>query len=876
MPFSRLFSGQWNADQEQRKVTMLEHRPLAVVYSLLHLIPLTVASILLVLRWTSHWVSYIDSYSTALQFAAKLRELTMQASLTEVLLCIIRAGLVNDVVPLGALSSSMQASQLSYLWSLDFFSIFKSNAFRGRQKVLLAVAIPVLISLASVVGPSSAVLLIPRPYSPQVDAKNSVIRYSNISIADLYPSQMHSDDWNVEFPTTNASLQYSYVTESETVQRRVGTISHVSRVYRDFITPFSRIIRATHDPAEDFNATALTDGISRSNATIPTRYITNAFNHMDSAGNESPGLPELINSTITVTAAHPVVGTQCWRKNSLKLDGSSELEYLQDDWVSKGKLSQISAMLEVDSNTTNLNQTSQDQDVQFSSIWTKSPQPDSKSCIALFITWYTQGIGNESTRTQRSQTLAQALEDSGTTFDITTCTVNAFWRTDEMELIFTGGSAFVQTPPLSTNKKLGDRPIAINLENVHTLQDTTFNHLLDMHERTRNNVLDGVVPRILGRGLVVILANGKEYPSYFNSGPIFQTSPEKNGTEFEFTTTNYGYGYGTSYVLYTIITGYVSTAWSSGIELVTLALQSKKPEHLGHTSVGIGSIKTLREGVGVRVNTDNELELVFGNDNVVYKRVGHTSESDTPPTSRNAITSYYYSSTLTYSTIREEEVIVQYILNLDARGFAPTYAAVRDMADRLLAARGAGQVGVYWARNFVKRTDSLKMRFNRAYDRQRALCEDPILIRSWFELVEQTKAKYGICDDDVWNSDEAGFMMGKIKTQLVVTGLERRGWPKALQPGNCEWATLIAGINAGGWSIPLFLILTGQYHLSAWYEDAVIPRNWVIAVSDNGWTTNKLGVEWLKHFNAHTEARTVGACCLLILDGHESYNSLEF
>ena len=45
-------------------------------------------------------------------------------------------------------------------------------------------------------------------------------------------------------------------------------------------------------------------------------------------------------------------------------------------------------------------------------------------------------------------------------------------------------------------------------------------------------------------------------------------------------------------------------------------------------------------------------------------------------------------------TEREEEVIVSYILNLNARGFAPTYAAVRDIADRLLAARSAGQVSV--------------------------------------------------------------------------------------------------------------------------------------------------------------------------------------
>jgi hypothetical protein len=57
-------------------------------------------------------------------------------------------------------------------------------------------------------------------------------------------------------------------------------------------------------------------------------------------------------------------------------------------------------------------------------------------------------------------------------------------------------------------------------------------------------------------------------------------------------------------------------------------------------------------------------------------------------------------------------VITRYILDLDMRGFLPTYAAVHDMADKLLAARGTDQVGVYWLRNFVKRTDCLTTRFN--------------------------------------------------------------------------------------------------------------------------------------------------------------------
>jgi hypothetical protein len=77
------------------------------------------------------------------------------------------------------------------------------------------------------------------------------------------------------------------------------------------------------------------------------------------------------------------------------------------------------------------------------------------------------------------------------------------------------------------------------------------------------------------------------------------------------------------------------------------------------------------------------------------------------------------------------------------------------------------------------------------YDRQRVLCEDPILISSWFELVEQTKAKYSILDKDVYNFDKAGFMIGKITTQLAVTESERRGWPKAIQPGNHKWVTVI-------------------------------------------------------------------------------------
>ncbi|KAF1930199.1 uncharacterized protein M421DRAFT_414302 [Didymella exigua CBS 183.55] len=77
------------------------------------------------------------------------------------------------------------------------------------------------------------------------------------------------------------------------------------------------------------------------------------------------------------------------------------------------------------------------------------------------------------------------------------------------------------------------------------------------------------------------------------------------------------------------------------------------------------------------------------------------------------------------------------------------------MADKLLAARGAGQVGQKWPANF-------------------------------FKLIEEIKAKLGICNKDVYNFNKASFIIGKITTQLVITGAERRGRPKTLQLGNRE------------------------------------------------------------------------------------------
>ena len=111
---------------------------------------------------------------------------------------------------------------------------------------------------------------------------------------------------------------------------------------------------------------------------------------------------------------------------------------------------------------------------------------------------------------------------------------------------------------------------------------------------------------------------------------------------------------------------------------------------------------------------------------------------------------------------------------------------------------------------------------------------------------------------------------------MIVTRAERPGRSKKVQPGNREWAIVIHCINSEGWSLPPFILLKGAYHLSNWYTETNLPVDWAIRTTENGWTDNKTGLEWLKHFNRHTEQRTKGAYRMLVLDGHESHVSAEF
>jgi hypothetical protein len=101
--------------------------PVAVMLaSLLHLLPVSAAIVLIVLTGKGYYIGGELSGKVeedglrflGLQIAAKLHELTMLASLTQIVFSTVRNQLLTGrAVPFAALTSGLQVSTVSYLWS---------------------------------------------------------------------------------------------------------------------------------------------------------------------------------------------------------------------------------------------------------------------------------------------------------------------------------------------------------------------------------------------------------------------------------------------------------------------------------------------------------------------------------------------------------------------------------------------------------------------------------------------------------------------------------------------------------------------------------------------------------------------------------------
>ena len=88
--------------------------------------------------------------------------------------------------------------------------------------------------------------------------------------------------------------------------------------------------------------------------------------------------------------------------------------------------------------------------------------------------------------------------------------------------------------------------------------------------------------------------------------------------------------------------------------------------------------------------------------------------------------------------------------------------------------------------------------------------------------------------------------MGMLSSAKVVTSSERGSRPRTNQSRNREFVTVIQGVCATCWTLPLYIVVKGKFHVIPWYRSGRFPSDWRIHTSTNGWTTNDIGLDSIK------------------------------
>lgn len=225
----------------------------------------------------------------------------------------------------------------------------------------------------------------------------------------------------------------------------------------------------------------------------------------------------------------------------------------------------------------------------------------------------------------------------------------------------------------------------------------------------------------------------------------------------------------------------------------------------------------------------------------------------------------------------EEKALCNYIDRLDHINLAVRVEFISHAANLILAERtGADDpptVGKHWTTRFLKRHGYFK-RTQQQLSSNRQSAENLEVISGYFEKLRQTMDQYGFTAADIWNMDETGFRIGVGKDQLIVTKRKRAHYFGL--PENRESATAIEAVSAAGRYIPAFLLLTGTVHSAQWYSQPELHPDTAIYPCESGYSNDEISLEWLKHFDKHSQKSQISGYRLLIVDGHGSHHTSQF
>ena len=124
----------------------------------------------------------------------------------------------------------------------------------------------------------------------------------------------------------------------------------------------------------------------------------------------------------------------------------------------------------------------------------------------------------------------------------------------------------------------------------------------------------------------------------------------------------------------------------------------------------------------------------------------------------------------------QEDFLVDWILEEDARGYPPPHARAREMANRILRMNGDEQpVGKLWLSHFIKRQPRVASVVGRKIEAQRVEAATPDQLRAFLELYEQTRQRLSILVENTYNMDETCVALGVCtNTRVLAKALKKK------------------------------------------------------------------------------------------------------
>ncbi|KAF2111330.1 hypothetical protein BDV96DRAFT_649895 [Lophiotrema nucula] len=649
----------WRASTERPKVALYRNRFVAALHCLLHVPPLVGAITLIVFNISGFMIGYTPKATPMLQFAAKLHEVLMQASATSVLVSYIRARVYADHVPFGILFAPLHASSLSYLWSMDYWSSVVGPVWKQPAQTVSLLLIFAAVLITALSGPSSAIAMIPRPvisrtqYSARTEFQfptSEASVYRPTSPLGLFPTKVGSN-WNYDIygdylsalksgllPPPSDKLEWNFFLVSPFSQRQLTvSIEDESKMYPVAVAVIPSVIMENTlvyhynwdilEPNKWHNFTYAGAIRLSAKAYSPHVSVRCAYHSFSDPPNNST----LINipqnngmGTINLFSFGEWASsaTSYWIGESPKqlhsLIAVIPIHIPEDRPPS---LYQLSDRTWADGNLTDLKVAACSIDAQWMPAQHEFGFASGVSVLKSQPIYATEGASH----IKIDPYWAKGLEDSvmylggwewfnWMIYLPLNSTIIEYLKSGIAPVPLEFALAAIFAHGLSNATYLGD-PIECNSTVDTSTGPGSLYNTTDEADKCREFQLD------------------KHYVPH-EICPIDFKVTQNDCDSIHTVIREAGFGYditGTPVILAltvlglycvfvlghlidVLLRGRTSNALDSPAELVTLALQSRYPEHLGHTSVGIETMATLREPVGIRVNEEERLELVFKND----------------------------------------------------------------------------------------------------------------------------------------------------------------------------------------------------------------------------------------------------------------------